>query len=148
MATVDIQIPNEEVTSPTPSTNKPKGGRNLLVLGIGAIIITTLTTGISLWVYRSTGDIYLDRSRPGFLPDEDEVDKNTKVNTSFTYSDTGPLDAAGLEEYLKELRIINDRLRVLSDPYAPTPLSDESLGIKPISEPEEGKTEKTEPPRR
>ena len=45
------------------------GARNLLILGCSAIAITAITTGLSLFIYRQTGDIYLDRSRPGFLPD-------------------------------------------------------------------------------
>lgn len=127
-------------------TTKSRGGRNLMILGIGAMIFTLVTTGVSLWIYRSTGDIYLDRSRPGFLPDEEEADKNTQANTSFTYSDTGPLDRDELDNYLDELQTINERLRALADPYAPSPLSDESLGIKPAESPED-KDNKTNAPK-
>lgn len=127
-------IQKPELEAPDTSAKRPRGGRNLMILGIGAIIVTAITTSASLWVYRSTGDIYLDRSRPGYLPDEEEADKSAKASTSFTYGDTGPLDAEELEEYLKELKVLNDRLRALADPYAATPLSDESLGIKPTEE--------------
>ena len=40
-----------------------RGGRHLAILGAGAILIAGVTTGISLMVYRNSGDIYLDRSR-------------------------------------------------------------------------------------
>ena len=47
------------------------GGRNLVLLGVGSILIAFIMTGVSLAVYHNSGDIYLDRSRPGFLPDEE-----------------------------------------------------------------------------
>ena len=53
--------------------NKEKKNKNLLVLGIIAVGIALATTVVSLVVYHNSGDIYLDRSRPGFLPSEDEV---------------------------------------------------------------------------
>ena len=105
------------------------GARNLAILGIGAILITTLTTGVSLFIYRQTGDIYLDRSRPGYLPDEEEVLQESETNTNYTYSDTGALDQAELDEYLKNLQVLIDRLDDYADAYSASPLSDESLGI-------------------
>ena len=43
-----------------------RGGRNLVLLGVGAITIALITTSISLYFY-SKGDIYIDRSRPGYI---------------------------------------------------------------------------------
>ena len=40
------------------------GGRNLLLLCMVGIVMALVSTSISLIIYRSTGDIYLDRSRP------------------------------------------------------------------------------------
>ena len=48
-----------------------KGSRNLVILGSVACLIAAVTTSIELVIYRNSGDIYLDRSRPGFLTDED-----------------------------------------------------------------------------
>lgn len=110
------------------------GGRNLAILGIGAIILAGVTTGISLMVYRNSGDIYLDRSRPGYLPDEDEVNEEPVTSTNYSYPDYGPLDKAELQRYLEELKTIKTRVDALSDPYAPSPLSDESLGIVEMPE--------------
>ena len=104
------------------------GGRNLIILGVGAILITVATTVTSLTIYRVSGDIYLDRSRPGYLPDEDEATAETDT-TDFQYSDTGPIDKAELERYLEEYKKLNNRLKDFSDPYSAAPLSDESLGI-------------------
>lgn len=116
--------------------NRPHGERNLLLLGGGALLITILTTGLSLWIYRSSGDIYLDRSRPGYLPDEDEANEESDANSSsFTFSDTGALNKSDLESYLKELKTIDTRIKAISDPYSAAPLSDQSLGITSSTEP-------------
>lgn len=105
------------------------GRKNLILLGLGAFLITVVATTIELYIYRSSGDIYLDRSRPGYLPDETEAEEETEVKSSYTYSDTGALDRKELDEYLKELKSIEKHLDQLPDPYSPEPLSDESLGI-------------------
>lgn len=104
------------------------GGRNLTILGIGAICIAGLTTSTSLMMYRLSGDIYLDRSRPGYLPDKEEASETPEA-TTFVFPDSGALDRAELDQYLKELQKINERIDEFSDPYASGPLSDESLGI-------------------
>ena len=108
-----------------------RGGRNLALLGIDAILIAFTTTSIGIFVYHSSGDIYLDRSRPGYLPDPEEVEEEQNINTTYTYSDNGPLDKSELKTYLEELKTINNRLRALSNPYSAKALSDESLGISP-----------------
>lgn len=121
--------------------NNEHGKRNLILLGVSALLITTVTTGMSLWLYRSSGDIYLDRSRPGYLPEEGETEDPTNVNNSnYVFNENGELTADELESYLKELKKINDRIKALVDPYAPGPLTDESLGITaPAEEPKETK---------
>lgn len=106
-----------------------RGGKNLTILGVGAIVITLITTSVSLMIYRLSGDIYLDRSRPGFLPDEDEVQEVADPSTTFTYPESGPIDKEGLDEYLRELEKVNSRLKSYSDPFAETSLSDAALGI-------------------
>lgn len=109
--------------------NTTRGGRNLAILGIGALLFTVITTTISLTIYRTSGDIYLDRSRPGYLPDEDEATAEPAGNPNYSYPDNGPLDKTELEQYLDELQAVNSRLDDFTDPFAPGPLSDESLGI-------------------
>jgi len=109
------------------------GGRNLAILGVGAILIATVTTSVGLFVYHSSGDIYLDRSRPGYLPDPEEVEDEQNASTTYTYPDNGPIDKSELKTYLEELEKVNKRLKALSNPYSPEPLSDESLGIIPTN---------------
>ncbi|MBR3180987.1 hypothetical protein IKF63_02830 [Candidatus Saccharibacteria bacterium] len=130
------------MTNPTdvndvPSNKKPKipksklssGSRNLLILGLGSTIITFLFTFITLKIYHDSGDIYLDRSRPGFLPEKEEAERD-KDNTDYSFPDSGVLTSKDMDEYLENLAEELDRLNDFSsDPFGPKPLSDESLGI-------------------
>ena len=107
-----------------------RGGRNLFILGIGAIAIALTSTSLGLLIYHNSGDIYLDRSRPGFLPEEPEevIDEG-----SYRFPENGTIDPAGLEEYLRELKKTRQTSEKLDDPFGPTPLSDEALGITPYA---------------
>lgn len=117
--------------------NTSRGGRNLILMGFSAIVIATVTTSVSLLIYRLTGDIYLDRSRPGYLPDEEEASEEVN-ETNFVYPDSGELDMHELDEYLRQYRKLDERLNKLTDPYGAGPLSDESLGITGDPKPPEG----------
>ena len=77
------------------------GGRNLVLLGVASILITSLMTGVSLAIYHNSGDIYLDRSRPGDI----------------------------LEEYLEKLKAELDTIDSYKEPFNVEALSDERLGI-------------------
>lgn len=112
------------------------GRRNLMILGIATILIAALTTSLELWLYRSSGDIYLDRSRPGFLPDREEFAEEGNGNSSYVFPDNGSLDAAEIEDYLDALETVINNLNELQSPYSELPLSDESLGIVPSSTPD------------
>ena len=103
------------------------GARNLIALGLSATAVAFVTTFVSLMLYHNSGDIYLDRSRPGFLPDAEEAIKEAD---QFRFSDSGPIDQKSLSEYLDHLKVLQDSLTELDTPYSETPLSDESLGIQ------------------
>lgn len=124
--------PNIPKPNTPPQPQRPNislGAQNLLILGGGAVFITLLTTTISLKIYHDSGDIYLDRSRPGFLPKEEENEKD-KDKANFSFSDSGEITREVLEEYLVNLRSELDRLNDFgSEPYDATPLSNQSLGI-------------------
>lgn len=105
------------------------GSKNLLLLGCIAIFIALLTTGISLAVYHDSGDIYLDRSRPGFLPDEKELEKN-EDNFSYTFSETGgEITDEEIEEYVDSLNVFKEKLNAVPNPFSLDSISDDSLGI-------------------
>ncbi len=110
-------------------SHTPKGGRNLILLGIIATSIAFLTTFISLKIYHDSGDIYLDRSRPGFLPEKEEVEKD-EDSEDYVFSSSGLLTPEVLEEYLDNLEQEINRLNDFSsEPFNNLPLSDSILGF-------------------
>lgn len=117
-----------------------KKNHNLLLLGIGATLIAMLTTGISILIYHYSGDIYLDRSRPGFLPDKEEIE-NQGEDEAYLFSENGPVTKYDLDEYLKQFQEEIKDLDGLKDPYGPEPLSDGALGIPAAKAAEPAKTE-------
>ena len=106
-----------------------KGGRNLVLLGISAVLIASITTGVSLAIYHKSGDIYLDRSRPGFLPDEEEIEEETKEDEEFDFKETTTLSEESLEEYLKELEEEIEAIDAYKEPFSGKILSNDELGI-------------------
>ena len=122
MATEEEQKKDEEVTQ-----TRSHGGRNLIILGIASILIALATTSVSLAIYRATGDIYLDRSRPGFISEGEEHNKEDDSREEF--SNEGVMDQKAFDEYLKELDLLTERIDGSSDSFASEPLSDDSLGI-------------------
>lgn len=148
-----------EISSKTAESKKPekapeeldekqkerRGSRNLTILGIVSTGIAILTTAVSLIIYHNSGDIYLDRSRPGYLPDKSEI--QTQVESSYDFSVTGPLTKEVLDEYIKHY---NDELNTIDDleaPFSEEPLSDKSLGIpEPQPEPTQEETPAEEQP--
>lgn len=105
-----------------------RGGKNLIILGLASIVITLITSGVSLAVYHESGDIYLDRSRPGFLPDENELKEKTDLEYTFS-DDGGEISADELKEYIDELNEVQEKFKALPDPYSAESISNESLNI-------------------
>ena len=111
--------------------NKTKtsvGSRNLILLGIGSILVAVLTTSVSLFLYHDSGDIYLDRSRPGFLPEESEIEE-TKKTTNYEFPENVNLTEKVVDNFLENYQTQIDYINSFSEPYNPNILSDESLGF-------------------
>ena len=106
-----------------------KGGRNLVLLGVGAVVVALTTTGVSLAIYHNSGDIYLDRSRPGFLPDEEEVEEEEKEEEEYDFKKSGPISAEVLGEYLDKIGIEVKAIEAYETPFDGKILSDAELGI-------------------
>ena len=115
------------------SRKKITGGRNLMLLGVISILVAVVTTGISLLVYHNSGDIYLDRSRPGFLPDEGEIE-DEQVDPGYDYAKEGELTVSGLDKYLEEMSVELKNLDNYAEAFSEEGLSDKSLGIPAESE--------------
>ena len=105
------------------------GGRNLVILGIASVVIAFLTTGVSLALYHNSGDIYLDRSRPGYLPDEEEIEQDDNVKDEYVFDRTGTINDAVLEEYAENLQNEIEAIEAYKNPFSADALSDERLGI-------------------
>lgn len=103
------------------------GGRNLMLLGIGSAIVALITTAISIFIYRYTGDIYLDRSRPGYIAEGEKHDDEDDGDEDF--SNEGVVDKKVLDEYLKELESIEGRINAHENNFDAEPLTDDALGI-------------------
>lgn len=107
-----------------------KGGKNLVILGASAVLIAAVTTCISLAIYHNSGDIYLDRSRPGFLPDEAEIEEKEKEPKSdYTFSENGNIDAATIREYMDNLNKETKNIEAIDSPFDARALSDETFGL-------------------
>ena len=105
-----------------------KGGRNLTILGVLAILIATITTSVSLAIYHNSGDIYLDRSRPGYLPDEEEINDDDN-DIEYSLDKTGKIDMGVVEEYLENLDLEVKTVDSYGSPFSAEALSNERLGI-------------------
>lgn len=103
------------------------GGRNLLLLCLTGIVMAIASTGISLAIYKGTGDIYLDRSRPGYISDDEVHD--TADDSKESFSSDGEITKDVLDEYSKEINEIYNRLESSSEVFSDKALSGETLGI-------------------
>jgi hypothetical protein len=109
-------------------TEKPiRGKRNLVILAIGTAIIAVSSTAASLQLYRSSGDIYLDRSRPGYISENEK--HNEEDDQKEMFSSEGDIDEDTLEGYLKEYDDIVKRIDDASDDFSLDSISDETFGI-------------------
>lgn len=111
------------------SVDRVNGGRNLVLLGIISVVVALITTGFALAIYHNSGDIYLDRSRPGFLPDEEEIENDDTMEEEYDFGKVERLDAESIENYLKHLNEITKSVDEYSDSFSASALSDEKLGI-------------------
>ena len=104
------------------------GGKALIHLGLLATLIAIITTSVSLYFYHASGDIYIDRSRPGFLPEKHE---NSQIDENLTYHfpEDGSVSAKDLDDYLKNIKPIIDTINNIKKPFSKDSLSDQSLGI-------------------
>ena len=107
-----------------------KGGKKLILLSVISIFITLCLTTVSLAIYHYSGDIYLDRSRPGYLPDDEEIeDEEEDEEGDYTFEKTGPIDDEVLDEYLKKLQIEIEALDDYQNPFNAEALSDAQFGL-------------------
>ena len=119
------------MASETEEKERNTGGRNLIILAALAIVISLSLTATSLAIYHYSGDIYLDRSRPGYLPDDEEVEKNEVEDEEgdYDFEKSGPVTKEVLDEYLKKLEVEVRALDEYRDPFDDEALSNEHFGL-------------------
>ena len=126
-----------------------RGGRNLVILGVASVLIAMATTSVALAIYHNSGDIYLDRSRPGFLPDEEEIEDDTEKEEEkeYDFARDGKLTQEDMDEFMKNLKEEIKAIDSYKKPFGEDALSDSRLGI-PSEEKstEDVSTEATEMP--
>ena len=106
------------------------GGRNLVIMAVISIFITLSLTTVSLAIYHYSGDIYLDRSRPGYLPDNTEVQTEEEDEEGdYNFEKSGPLSSEVLDEYLKKLEIEVEALDDFENPFGDEALSIQQFGL-------------------
>lgn len=106
-----------------------RGGKNLVILGVVSILLSVITTGASLAIYHNSGDIYLDRSRPGYLPDEEEIEEEDKEEEEYSFEKSGELTTETIEEYLEKIKAEVQAIDSYEDPFGADALSNKNLGI-------------------
>ena len=118
------------MSKPEKNPDEIRGGRNLVLLGVLSVLIALTTSLISLYIYHTSGDIYLDCSMPeADCPSAHSNSEENKTDNSYKFSDSGDITDKVLDEYLKEFNSASEKLRKVNTPFGEEPLSDESLGI-------------------
>ena len=113
---------------------KPVNGtRNLLLLSVFSVVFAIVTTVVGLYLYISSGDIYLDRSLPGLLPEKSEKEEEGREE-QYVFSDSGVVDAKVLEDFLESFGEMSKEIEGFKGPFAAEPLSDEVLIFMPEGE--------------
>ncbi|MBQ9018303.1 hypothetical protein IJ117_00890 [Candidatus Saccharibacteria bacterium] len=105
-----------------------RGGRNIIIMGTLAVAIAIASTSVALVVYHNSGDIYLDRSRPGFLPDENEQGQEEETD-GYEFDENSSVTKESLDEYLESFDKQIKAVDSYSSPFDAEQLSDEKLGI-------------------
>ena len=103
------------------------GGRNLLILTGVCVVAAIVTTSISLYIYRKTGDVYLDRSRPGYMSEDEDNSEDRTAKPEF--DDDGLINEEQLDLYLKDLDAAKKHIDESKDGFSSNALSNSSLGI-------------------
>ncbi len=105
-------------------------GKNLVLLGIIAITIAILSTGVSLFVYHDSGDIYLDLSRPELMKDKEnqQQENNDTKEEKYKFPDgAAEITDEEFEEYLLNINEEARKLNAVPNPYSIESISDENL---------------------
>jgi hypothetical protein len=93
---------------------------------IAVLVVATLLTSVSLWLYKVSGAAKLDLSRPGYEKIREDVQDDGDGTKPF--SPTGVLDDAAIADFRSRYENIKARLDHMND-YDDATMSDENLGL-------------------
>jgi hypothetical protein len=117
-------------TTPAPQ-NEESAKREINKLPIFIILsifLALISTIIGLLIYKLSGDIYIDRSRPGYISDQ-EKNENDGADDAYSFSSDGEVSRKDLDEfYVHMSEAVGD---IKANAFSPDDLSDEALGIAP-----------------
>jgi len=94
----------------------------IVIVLIAALTLTT----ISLWLYRTSGAIKLDLSRPGYEKVREDI-KDDNDNAG-PFLPTGNLDETAITDFRSRYETIKVRLNQINN-YDNAVMSDENLGL-------------------
>lgn len=101
-------------------------GNKFIIMIMLAVLITSFLVFVSLSMYRESGAIQLDLSRPGYVSVRDKAVKND--DDFQNYSGTGEINQASISEF-QALFTKQAKKVKLVDAFGGDPLSPASLGV-------------------
>ena len=90
-----------------------------------AIIVAVVLSGVSVYIYVSTGAINIDLSRPGYEKNREDTIYE-EDNTSF--SSSGPLNSEAIEDFNARLNKLQDELNGMNN-FSADAVTDVALGL-------------------
>ena len=118
--------------------------RTMLIITVAFLTgfgLLAIYASSSIPIYHNTGDIYLDRSRPGYLPDEQEIEEEgEKQEEEYVFDRSGKITIDVIDEYLEKIQTEVRAIDAYSDPFDENALSNAKLGI-PVED-QENESEK------
>ncbi len=98
-----------------------------LVMIVSAIIVSFFLVYVALSLYRSSGTMQLDLSRPGYDNARKEVTKDSGVFKA--YPEDGPINNEALEQFDKLYKSKASEALIEIDAFSGDALSDEALSL-------------------
>lgn len=99
--------------------------RQFALFIVCCIAFAAVMTGISLWLYRSSGAIKLDMSRPGYERVRKTVEKSQDDEA---YPSSGKLDKKAVDDFNKRLQKYRDDLDKM-ETFSSETINDEALNL-------------------
>lgn len=105
---MDEKVSSKTGVSDTPGVDSPKAESTVVVLPfrdrhrlslllVITVVIAVFMTGVSVFIYNTSGAAQLDLSRPGYQSVSNQVGETDKIDT---FSASGPVTADTIKEFM------------------------------------------------